>query len=130
MKLKKVKNVKKLSATPATTEEKKPRKSNKKNTLPKEGYTPIFEPHRFLVRETASYKDGSTIKQYLEVSVKRIDDDNTDEATPYVWIQMYQESNFYTGYLRGKSVYFPVKALTTLIDILRRVKVESKGLTE
>lgn len=127
MKLRKVR----MLSTPMTppAEEKKPRKSSK-NTLPKEGYVPIFEPHRFLVRETASYKDGSTIKQYLEVSVKRIDDDNTDEATPYVWIQMYQESNFYTGYLRGKSVYFPVKALTTLIDVLRKVKVESKGLTE
>ena len=127
MKLRKVK----MLSTPMTpaVEEKKPRKSSK-NTLPKEGYTPIFEPHRFLVRETASYKDGSKIKQYLEVSVKRIDDDNTDEATPYVWIQMYQESNFYTGYLRGKSVYFPVKALTMLIETLRAVKIESKGLTE
>ena len=127
MKLKPKKLAKTTMPAPVE-EEKKPRKKSQ-SKLPKEGYTPIFEPKRFKSRETESYKDGSAVKQYIEVSVKRIDDDNKDEATPYVWVQMYQESNFYTGYLKGKSVYIPLDVLPTLIQTLSEVMEEGKDIT-
>ena len=101
-----------------------PKKNTKKqgNTLPPDEYYPMFEPMRFLVRETVSHKDPTkVIKQYLEISVKRFDD---DDALPHVWIQMYQESDFYTGYLKGKTVYLPVEALYDLIDNLNDLAEE------
>lgn len=120
----KLKPIKKLAVvTEESAPEKKPRKKSE-NKLPKDGYEPIFKPMRFLVRETRSWKDNSVIKQYMEISVKRIDDDNKDEATPYVWIQMYQESDFYTGYLKGKTVYLPLEMLYDLVDNLNEVSEE------
>lgn len=82
------------------------------------------------MRETRSYKDTTKVlKQYLELSVKRIDDDNKDEATPYVWIQMYQESEMYTGYLKGKTVYFPLEMLYDVIEGLNDISDEcDKGI--
>lgn len=92
------------------------------NTLPPDVYKPMFEPKRFLVKESRSSKDATKIvKQYVEVSVKRFND---DEALPHVWIQMYQESDFYTGYLSGKSVYLPLEMLYDLIDNLNEVSDE------
>ena len=93
-----------------------PKKTKKKqeNKLPPDVYYPMFEPIRLLVRETPSQKDPTkVVKQYLELSVKRFDD---DEALPFVWIQMYQESEFYTGYLKGKTVHLPLTKLVDLID--------------
>lgn len=121
MKLKPVKKL--VIQTEDKPEEKKTRKKGA-SKLPKDGYEPMFTPQRFLVRETRSWKDNSVIKQFVEVSVKRIDDDNHDEATPYVWIQMYQESDFYTGYLKGKTVYLPLEMLYDLIDHLNEVSEE------
>lgn len=110
-----------LGVKNAQAEEKKPRKSQQ-NQLPKDGYTPMFPPVRFLVRETHSSKDPTkVIKQYMEISVKRFDD---DEALPYVWLQMYQESEFYTGYLKGKNVYLPLEMLYDLLDNLNAVDEE------
>lgn len=120
----KLKKVKKLNVPEVKLqEEKKPRKKSE-NKLPPDGYTPILPPKRILVRETRSWKDNSVIKQYLEISVKRIDDDNKDEAMPYVWVQMYQESDFYTGYLKGKTVYLPLEMLYDFIDTLNEVSEE------
>lgn len=105
----------------AETQEKKQRKSQA-NKLPSDEYKPMFEPIRFLVRETHSSKDPTkVIKQYIEVSVKRFDD---DEALPFVWLQMYQESEIYTGYLRGKCVYLPLEMLYDLIENLQTVDEE------
>lgn len=102
-------------------QEKKQRKSQA-NKLPSDEYKPMFEPIRFLVRETHSSKDPTkVIKQYIEVSVKRFDD---DEALPFVWLQMYQESEIYTGYLRGKCVYLPLEMLYDLIENLQTVDEE------
>lgn len=101
-----------------------PKKTSKKkeNKLPPDGYRPMFEPTRILVRETPSTKDCTKMmKQYLELSVKRYDD---DEAMPFVWIQMYQESEFYTGYLKGKTVYLPLEMLYDLIDGLNDLSDE------
>lgn len=105
-------------------EEETPKKTSKKkeNKLPPDGYRPMFEPTRILVRETPSTKDCTKmVKQYLELSVKRYDD---DEALPFVWIQMYQESEFYTGYLKGKTVYLPLEMLYDLIDGLNDLSEE------
>lgn len=93
------------------------KRKDSKNTLPPDEYRPMFTPIRFLVRETHSSKDPTkVIKQYVELSVKRFND---DEALPFVWIQMYQESEFYTGYLKGKTVYLPLEVLDDLIENLQ-----------
>lgn len=115
----KLKPVKRKVEAPAP-EEKKPR--TKKETLPKDEYKPMFEPIRFLVREEPSRKDPTkVVKQYLELSVKRYDD---DAAQPYVWCTMYQESEFYTGYLKGKTIYLPLEMLYDLIDNLTELSDE------
>ena len=51
----------------------------------------------------------------LEISVKRLND---DAGLPHIFIQMYQESPFYTGYLKGKSIHLAVDSLQDLIDEL------------
>ena len=106
------------------TEPQEPKKRTKKeNDLPPADYSPMFPPMRFLVRETPSTKDATkVVKQYLELSVKRYDDD--DENAPMVYIQMYQESDFYTGYLKGKTVYLPLEMLYDLIDNLSDLSEE------
>ena len=97
-------------------------KKKQENKLPPDVYTPMFEPIRILVRETHSTKDPTeVVKQYLELSVKRFDD---DEALPFVWVQMYQESEFYTGYMKGKTVYLPLNALYDLMDALTDISDE------
>ena len=100
-----------------------PKTSRKKeNKLPPDIYHPMFPPTRILVRESFSSKDPTkVVKQYLELSVKRFDD---EEAPPCVWIQMYQESDFYTGYLKGKTVYLPLEMLYDLIDGLSDLSEE------
>lgn len=108
---KKLKPVMQEEPKEVSTSKKREKKGNK---LPSDEYKPMFPPNRFLVRESFSQKDPTkVIKQYMEISVKRFDD---DEAPPCVWIQMYQESEFYTGYLKGKIVYLPLDALNDLID--------------
>lgn len=99
--------------------EKKPRKPSS-NTLPPDVYEPEFDPVRFLTREFHS-DSGSIVKQYLEISVKRFND---DEGLPFVWIQMYQESEKYTGYLKGKTVYFPLEMLYEVLDNLSFIDIE------
>lgn len=97
-----------------------PKKREKtKSTLPADEYRPEFPPIRFLVREEPSRKDPEqTVKQYLELSVKRYND---EVGLPYVWISMYQESDFYTGYLKGKTTYLPLSELDTLRDHLDEI---------
>lgn len=119
-----LKPVIKKNVVPMQTEkeEKVKKTSKKENKLPSDEYKPMFPPKRFLVKETPSYKDATkTVKQYVELSVKRFDD---DEAMPHVWIQMYQESDFYTGYLKGKTVYLPLEMLYDLIDGLTDLSEE------
>lgn len=97
--------------------------TKKKSKLPSDTYKPIFEPIRFLVREVPSRKDPSKlVKQYLELSVKRYDD---DEGLPFVWVTMYQESEQYTGYLSGKTVYLPLEMLYDFIDNLNDLSEEA-----
>ena len=111
-----------------TVETQKPQSSPKKvnkqeNKLPSDEYKPMFEPMRMLVRERPSNKDCTKmVKQYLELSVKRYADD--DENQPMVYIQMYQESDFYTGYLKGKTIYLPLEFLYDFIDNLGELSDE------
>ena len=116
----KLKPVKRKVEAPAP--EPKQERKQKRESLPKDEYHPMFPPIRFLVREEPSKKDPSkVVKQYLELSVKRYDD---DAAQPYVWIAMYQESEFYTGYLKGKTIYLPLEMLYDLIDNLTELSDE------
>lgn len=105
---------------PSTT----PKKANKQeNKLPSDEYKPMFEPMRLLVRETPSNKDCTKmVKQYLEISVKRYDGDYVNQ--PMVYVQMYQESDFYTGYLKGKTIYLPLEFLYDFIDSLGEISDE------
>lgn len=108
--------------TPKETPKKKTRKKSE-NSLPPDIYHPMFEPTRILVRETPSTKDPSKwVKQYLELSVKRYGDD--EENQPMVYVQMYQESEFYTGYLKGKTIYLPLEMLYDFIDGLNDLSEE------
>lgn len=94
----------------------RPRRKKSDNTLPSDKYTPIFPPVRFKVSDKPSYKDPTkSVKHYLEVSVKRADD---EEALPMCYIGTYQESDFYTGYLKGKTVCLPINELSSLIEVL------------
>lgn len=108
----------------ARTATEKPAKYRKSgNRLPSDIYKPLFPPEKFLARETPSMTDPSkTVKQYIEVSVKRFDGD--DENPLMVYIQMYQEASTYTGYLKGKTVYFPLGALTDFMDALADISEE------
>lgn len=116
----KLKPVKRKVEAPAP--EPKQERKQKRESLPKDEYHPMFPPIRFLVREEPSKKDPSkVVKQYLELSVKRYDD---DAAQPYVWCTMYQESEFYTGYLKGKTIYLPLEMLYDLIDNLTELSDE------
>lgn len=119
MRLKPIKKLK-VEMEETTTRKKKNKKDNK---LPPDGYKPMFPPKRFLVRETPSSKDETKmVKQYLELSVKRYDDDDVND--PMVYVQMYQESESYTGYLKGKSIHLPLEALYDLIDGLDEISEE------
>lgn len=116
----KLKPVKRKVEAPAP--EPKQERKQKRESLPKDEYRPMFPPIRFLVREEPSKKDPTkVVKQYLELSVKRYDD---DAAQPYVWCTMYQESEFYTGYLKGKTIYLPLEMLYDLIDNLTELSDE------
>lgn len=103
----------------------KERKSHQ-NTLPPE-YEPLFEPIRFQVNEYESYSGNSIVKDYLEISVKRFGDD--DENAPRVFMQMYRESEKYTGYIK-KSVNFPINEILTVIEGLDEVaeKIEENDI--
>ena len=112
----KLKPVIKKELAPETYEEMVEQKPKKKkaNKLPSDEYRPMFEPIRILVRDYPSSKDVTKrVKQYVEMSVKRFND---DEALPCVFLQMYQESDFYTGYLKGKSVHFPLESLYEILE--------------
>lgn len=102
-------------------EERKPeRKSGKENKLPPDTYPELTESKRILVRQADNFR------QYLDVSVKRFEND--DENPIMVHIAMYQESERYTGFLKGKSVYLPIESLADLVDTLSDVCEEIEEL--
>lgn len=107
-------------------EEAKERKSHA-NTLPSDEYQPLLDPIRFHVNTYESFS-GDEVKDYLEVNVKRFGED--DENAPRVFIQTFRESPKYTGYLKGKSVNFPINEIEEVIDALdtMREQIEEKGI--
>lgn len=125
MKLRPVKRTElKKSVTPQEEQSKK--REKKENKLPPDGYRPMFPPMRFLVREYPSFKNPEKInRDYIEMSVKRFDD---DEAPACVFVQMYRESEAYTGYLKGKTVYFPISALGDVFENLESVSDKCEEL--
>lgn len=111
-----------IKLTPTQSQQKteeKPKKQQKKDNT--DGYQPMFPPKRFLVRETPSTKGNGMVRQYIEISVKRFDD---DEAAPFLWLQMYQESELYTGYMKGKCIYLPLEMYGDLIENLEEIDEE------
>lgn len=117
----KLKPVKKLKME--LQEEKSKKKNKKDNKLPPDEYKPMFPPTRILVKDNPSTKDiTKRVKQYLELSVKRFGDDEVNQ--PMVYVQMYQESEFYTGYLKGKTIYLPLEMLYDFIDSLNDLSEE------
>lgn len=112
----------KLKLVPKSTPREEPKeepakRTRKPNKLPPDTYKPLFEPTRFLTREYPSKKDPtSMVRQFIEISVKRYEGD--EENAPMVYIQMYQEAESYTGYMKGKTVYLPLEMLYTLIETL------------
>ena len=106
----------KLKAVPQEAPKTVTKKSKDKLSNYSDEYKPLFAPKRFLVSEKPSLKDPSKItKQYLEISAKRFND---EDALPYVYIQGYQESEFYTGYQKGKCISFPLEMLYTVLEEL------------
>ena len=122
MKLKPKKLVTKKVAEEVTETPKKTRKKTS-NTLPSDQYRPLLPPKRVLVREFAQKNTTKLGKLYVEVSVKRYGAD--DENAPEVYLQMYQESDFYTGYLKGKTIYLPLEMLYDFIDALNDLSEEA-----
>ena len=90
---------------------------NKKFQELKDDYDDILAEE--LVKEYKS-KRGGNVKVYLRISVKRFDGDD-GLGLPYVFMQMYQKSEKeegYTGYLKGKSIHFPLEMLYDVMDML------------
>ena len=117
MKLKPIK--KKLVVEEEVKETKKKKSSG--NKLPSDQYNPLLPPKRILVREFPQKNTAKMGKMYVEISVKRYGEDEVN--APEVYIQMYQESDFYTGYRKGGS-HFPLELLYDIMDLLSELSEE------
>lgn len=117
MKLKPIK--KKLVVEEEVKEPKKKKSSG--NKLPSDQYKPLLPPKRILVREFPQKNTAKMGKMYVEISVKRYGEDEVN--APEVYIQMYQESDFYTGYRKGGS-HFPLELLYDIMDLLSELSEE------
>ena len=120
MKLKPIK--KKLVVEEPKEEVKEPKKKKSSgNKLPSDQYKPLLPPKRILVREFPQKNTAKMGKMYVEISVKRYGEDEVN--APEVYIQMYQESDFYTGYRKGGS-HFPLELLYDIMDLLSELSEE------
>ena len=117
MKLKPIK--KKLVVEEEVKEPKKKKSSG--NKLPSDQYKPLLPPKRILVREFPQKNTTKMGKLYVEISVKRYGEDEVN--APEVYLQMYQETDFYTGYRKGGS-HFPLESLYDIIDLLSELSEE------
>ena len=117
MKLKPIK--KKLVVEEEVKEPKKKKSSG--NKLPSDVYKPLLPPKRILVREFPQKNSAKMGKLYVEISVKRYGED--DVNAPEVYLQMYQETDFYTGYRKGGS-HFPLELLYDIMDLLSELSEE------
>ena len=120
MKLKPIK--KKLVVEEQKEEVKEPKKKKSSgNKLPSDSYKPLLPPKRILVREFPQKNSTKMGKLYVEISVKRYGEDEVN--APEVYLQMYQETDFYTGYRKGGS-HFPLESLYDIIDLLSELSEE------
>ena len=120
MKLKPIK--KKLVADEPNEGVKEPKKKKSSgNKLPSDSYKPLLPPKRILVREFPQKNTAKMGKLYVEISVKRYGEDEVN--APEVYLQMYQESEFYTGYRKGGS-HFPLESLYDIMDLLSELSEE------
>ena len=120
MKLKPIK--KKLVADEPKEEVKEPKKKKSSgNKLPSDSYKPLLPPKRILVREFPQKNTAKMGKLYVEISVKRYGEDEVN--APEVYLQMYQETDFYTGYRKGGS-HFPLESLYDIMDLLSELSEE------
>ena len=120
MKLKPIK--KKLVVEEQKEEVKEPKKKKSSgNKLPSDSYKPLLPPKRILVREFPQKNTTKMGKLYVEISVKRYGEDEVN--APEVYLQMYQETDFYTGYRKGGS-HFPLESLYDIIDLLSELSEE------
>ena len=117
MKLKPIK--KKLVVEEEVKEPKKKKSSG--NKLPSDQYKPLLPPKRILVREFPQKNTAKMGKLYVEISVNRYGEDEVN--APEVYLQMYQETDFYTGYRKGGS-HFPLESLYDIIDLLSELSEE------
>lgn len=122
MKLKRVE--KKLALAPEEIQ--KARKSSTDNTLPEDGYKPIFPPIRIKVREYPNAKATFLNKDYLEFKVMHLDD---DEAPTCVFVSLFKESEKYTGYTK-KNIHFPISAINDVIETIEELgdKCDEAGI--
>lgn len=107
--------------------EEKERKSHQ-NTLPSGEYKPLLPPVRLQTNTYISIYTEEEIKDHVEISVKRFGDD--DENAPRIYMQMYRESERYTGFLKGKSISFPIKEIGNVkaaLDFLSK-EIQERGI--
>ena len=114
-----------LKAVPAA-----PKKSNRDNGLSEysDQYRPLTESSKFQTRQFETV-NGSPCRDHLEVSVKRLG--GNDEENPVcVFLQMWKESERYTGPAKGRTVYFPVEHIDEFVEALLKQKeqCEKQGL--
>ena len=105
---------------------------NKKFQALSDDYEPVvLKEKRVLVKEYQTDKGGNT-KVYINVKVQRYDkEDGANLGLPHVFIQMYQECEKpegYTGYLKGKSVHFPLDMMCDMLDTLTDVSSECNSM--
>lgn len=116
----KLKPTKKGLALKKSLEEEPNTRKKKGNRLPPDEYKPLIPPQRLLVRESVT--ESRAMKQYVEFSVKRYCGDLVN--APEVYLQGYQESDFYTGYMKGKCIHFPLEMLYDVLDQLTDLSEE------
>ena len=118
----KLKPIKKKLVVEEPKEVKEPKKKKSSgNKLPSDSYKPLLPPKRILVREFPQKNTTKMGKLYVEISVKRYGEDEVN--APEVYLQMYQETDFYTGYRKGGS-HFPLESLYDIIDLLSELSEE------
>ena len=104
-----------VKSSEKVSEKSSEKKSGRKNSLPPDEYEPIFEPLKVKLREYTSEKSGEKVEQYLIMKVMR---NNYDNGKVYFYMTMWQDSKSYTGFMKGKTVFFPVTRLDDVIGFM------------
>ena len=100
----------------------KPEKISK-NNLPSDDYEPIFEPVKVPLREYEG-KNGDPVRQSLIMKIMR---NKYDDGKVYFYATMWQDSESYTGFMKGKTILFPIGRLDDVIGYMCEVIRECEG---